>query len=153
MPFLNNQFMAAALEQAKKAASKDEVPVGAVVVLENRVVADGFNQTISNNDPTAHAEIIAIRRACLKIGNYRLTDCELYVTLEPCCMCAGAVIQARLKNLYFGAHDKKSGVVSTDLNVFDNSKLNHHTAYAGGLLAGESKKLLQHFFEKKRKIK
>ena len=143
--------MLAALAQAKKAASKDEVPVGAVVVFENRVVADGHNQTITNTDPTAHAEIIAIRKACSEIGNHRLIECELYVTLEPCCMCAGAVLQARLKNVYFGAYDKKSGVASTCLNVFKDNRLNHHTSCIGGLLAEESKKLLQQFFTNKRK--
>ena len=126
------------------------MPIGAVVVRENSVVADGHNLTLSMNDPTAHAEIIAIRKACLKLGNYRLIDCELYVTLEPCCMCAGAVFQARIKTVYFGAYDQKSGVACDDLNVFENSRLNHHTNCVGGILADESKKLLQSFFLNKR---
>ena len=109
--------MLAALEQAKKAALSDEVPVGAVLVLDGKIIAEGHNLTIFNNDPTAHAEVVAIREACRIIGNYRLTQCELYVTLEPCCMCAGTIMQARLQKIYFGAYDDKSGVASSDLNL------------------------------------
>ena len=146
----NERFMLAALEQARKASLRDEVPVGAVIALGNQVIANGHNLTISANDPTAHAEIIAIRRACQKIGNYRLTECVLYVTLEPCCMCAGAVMQARLKKVFFGASDEKSGVVGRNLNLFEDQRLNHHTDYEGGLFADASKHLLQTFFLSKR---
>ena len=150
MPVVNNQFMLAALEQAKKAALKDEVPVGAVLVLNTKIIAEGHNLTILNNDPTAHAEIVVIREACRKLGNYRLTQCELYVTLEPCCMCAGTIMQARLQKIYFGAYDKKSGVASSDLNLFNDQRLNHQTICAGGIMADNSKRLLQNFFLKKR---
>ena len=150
MPVVNNQFMLAALEQAKKAALKDEVPVGAVLVLNTKIIAEGHNLTILNNDPTAHAEIVVIREACRKLGNYRLTQCELYVTLEPCCMCAGTIMQARLQKIYFGAYDKKSGVASSDLNLFDDCRLNHQTTCVGGIMADNSKRLLQKFFLKKR---
>ena len=150
MALVNDQFMLAALAQAKKAAQKEEVPVGAVLVLDNEIIAKGHNLTISNNDPTAHAEVLAIRAACRKVGNYRLTRCELYVTLEPCSMCAGAIMQARLQNLYFGAYDKKSGVANSELNLFNNRRLNHHTNCVGGIMAESSKELLQKFFSNKR---
>ena len=150
MSIENDQFMLAALKQAKKAALNDEVPVGAVIVLQNQIIAFGYNLTLTTNDPTAHAEIVAIRGACSKLGDYRLPECELYVTLEPCCMCAGAVLHARLKNVYFGAYDQKSGVASNDLNIFENQRLNHHTNFVGGVLADKSKKLLQSFFLSKR---
>ena len=142
--------MLAALEQAKKAALSDEVPVGAVIVLHGKIIAEGHNLTIFNNDPTAHAEVVAIREACRIIGNYRLTQCELYVTLEPCCMCAGTIMQARLKKIYFGAYDRKSGVASSELNLFDDRRLNHQTTCVGGIMADSSKRLLQKFFLNKR---
>ena len=142
--------MLAALEQAKKAALSDEVPVGAVLVLHGKIIAEGHNLTIFNNDPTAHAEVVAIREACRIIGNYRLTQCELYVTLEPCCMCAGTIMQARLKKIYFGAYDRKSGVASSELNLFDDRRLNHQTTCVGGIMADSSKRLLQKFFSNKR---
>ena len=144
--------MLAALEQAEKAALSDEVPVGAVLVLDGKIIAEGHNLTIVNNDPTAHAEVVAIRKACGIIGNYRLTQCELYVTLEPCCMCAGTIMQARLRKIYFGAYDKKSGVAgSDDLNLFNDRRLNHHTTYVGGIMANSSERLLQKFFLNKRR--
>ena len=142
--------MLAALEQAKKAALSDEVPVGAVLVLHGKIIAEGHNLSIFNNDPTAHAEVVAIREACRIIGNYRLTQCELYVTLEPCCMCAGTIMQARLKKIYFGAYDRKSGVASSELNLFDDRRLNHQTTCVGGIMADSSKRLLQKFFLNKR---
>ena len=150
MPVVNNQFMLSALEQAKKAALSDEVPVGAVLVLDGKIIAEGHNLTIFNNDPTAHAEVVAIREACRIIGNYRLTQCELYVTLEPCCMCAGTIMQARLQKIYFGAYDRKSGVASSELNLFDDRRLNHQTTCVGGIMADSSKRLLQKFFLNKR---
>ena len=142
--------MLAALEQAKKAALSNEVPVGAVLVLDGKIISEGHNLTIFNNDPTAHAEIVAIREACQLIGNYRLTQCELYVTLEPCCMCAGTIMQARLQKIYFGAYDKKSGVASSELNLFNDRRLNHQTTCVGGIMADSSKRLLQKFFLNKR---
>ena len=150
MSVVNNQFMLAALEQAKKAALSNEVPVGAVLVLDGKIISEGHNLTIFNNDPTAHAEVVAIREACRIIGNYRLTQCELYVTLEPCCMCAGAIMQARLQKIYFGAYDRKSGVASSDLNLFNDRRLNHQTTCVGGIMADSSKRLLQKFFLNKR---
>ena len=150
MSVVNNQFMLAALEQAKKAALSDEVPVGAVLVLDGKIIAEGHNLTIFNNDPTAHAEVVAIREACRIIGNYRLTQCQLYVTLEPCCMCAGTIMQARLQKIYFGAYDRKSGVASSELNLFNDRRLNHQTTCVGGIMADRSRKLLQKFFLNKR---
>ena len=152
MSVVNYQFMLAAIEQAKKAALSDEVPVGAVLVLDDKIIAEGHNLTMFTNDPTAHAEVVVIRDACRKQGNYRLPQCELYVTLEPCCMCAGAIMQARLKNVYFGAYDKKSGVASSEFNLFNDRRLNHQTICVGGIMADNSKRLLQKFFLKKRDL-
>ena len=149
---VNIQFMLAALEQAKKAALNDEVPVGAVLVLDDEIIAKGHNLTIFNNDPSAHAEVLVIREACRKLGNYRLTQCTLYVTLEPCCMCAGTIMQARLQKIYFGAYDKKSGVAGSDLNLFNDRRLNHQTKCVGGIMADNSKRLLQNFFLNKRRL-
>lgn len=144
--------MLAALEQAKKAALNDEVPVGAVLVLGDEIIAKGHNLTIFNNDPSAHAEVLVIREACRKLGNYRLTQCTLYVTLEPCCMCAGTIMQARLQKIYFGAYDKKSGVAGSDLNLFNDRRLNHQTKCVGGIMADNSERLLQNFFLNKRRL-
>ncbi len=143
-------FMRLALEQAELAASKGEVPVGAVLVKEGMVIAAGHNHSISLNDPSAHAEIQALRRGASKLGNYRLVDCDLYVTLEPCAMCSGAIMQARLKNVFYGASDEKIGTAGSVLNLFEIPVLNHQTTLHAGLLKEECAKLLKDFFKARR---
>ena len=145
----DTSFMKAALAEAGKAAARGEVPVGAVLVKDGRVMARGFNRPIGARDPTAHAEIVALRRAAKRLGNYRLTGLDLYVTVEPCAMCLGAVVQARLRRLVFGAADPKAGAVSSVMELpFD--RLNHHPVILGGVLAGESAALLGAFFRARR---
>lgn len=147
----DSDFMHLALAQARAAAAAGEVPVGAVVVRAGQVVATGRNAPITQSDPSAHAEIVALRCAALALGNYRLVDCELFVTLEPCAMCVGAMLQARLKRVVFGASDPKTGAAGSVLDLFANPKLNHQTVVQGGLLAAESAALLQEFFKQRRR--
>ena len=144
------QFMQLALAQAKKAYLVGEVPVGAVVVKDGQVIASAHNSPLGHNDPTAHAEINVLRLAANSLGNYRLEDCTLYVTLEPCAMCCGASMHARLARLVFGATEPKTGTAGSVLNLFDNPQLNHHTQVTGGVLADECVKVLQSFFEMRR---
>ena len=144
------RFMAQALELAAAAAAAGEVPVGAVVVRDGVVIGRGHNRPLGGNDPTAHAEILALRDAAAQAGNYRLNGCELYVTLEPCTMCAGAIMHARIGRLVYGATDPKTGACGSVLDLFADSRLNHHTAVAAGVLAGECGALLQAFFQKRR---
>ncbi len=148
----DDTFMALALEEAQAAAAKGEVPVGAVVVKDGVVIAVGHNSPIADHDPTAHAEIIALRAAAKALGNYRLEGCELFVTLEPCAMCAGAMLHARLKRVVFGAADVKTGAAGSVTNLFSNLTLNHQTEVEGGVLADESSVMLQGFFQDKREI-
>ena len=143
-------FMQLALQQARQAWTLGEVPVGAVVVKDGEVVAVGFNQPIGRHDPTAHAEIVALRAAAEKLGNYRLPGCELYVTLEPCIMCAGAMMHARLARVVYAAPDPKTGAAGSVLNLFEQDKLNHHTAVEGGMLADEASAMLRAFFAERR---
>lgn len=143
--------MALALAQCRVASSDGEVPVGAVIVKDGQVIATGRNAPIAQHDPTAHAEIAALRAAAKALGNYRLEGCELYVTLEPCAMCAGAMVHARLQRVVFGAFDPKTGAAGSVLNLFDNKQLNHHTKVLGGVMAKECAKPLQDFFQSKRK--
>ena len=143
-------FMQLALAQAREAAAVGEVPVGAVVVHQGQVIATGRNAPIDGLDPTAHAEIVALRAAAQALGNYRLDDCELYVTLEPCAMCSGAMLHARLKRVVFGALDPKTGAAGSILNLFDQVRLNHQTRLQGGVLAEECGSLLQDFFRQRR---
>jgi tRNA(adenine34) deaminase len=143
------RFMRLALAQARRAADKGEVPVGAVIVRDGSVVARGSNRPISRTDPTAHAEIVAIRAAARKTGNYRLTGCELYVTVEPCAMCLGAILHARIKRLVYGADDPKAGAVHS-LVRFPIEKTNHRMEIEAGILAGESAALLRDFFKLRR---
>lgn len=142
-------FMRQALDEAVKSSKRGEVPVGAVVIRENQILSRGHNMPISKKDPTAHAEIVAIRRACRKSNSYRLPDCDLYVTLEPCAMCLGAVVQARLRKLVFGALDPKSGAVQSIMN-FPFEKTNHRVEIVGGVLAEECSQVLKEFFQDKR---
>ena len=143
-------FMRAALAEAGKAAARGEVPVGAVVVRQGRIVARGANRPITSSDPTAHAEIVALRKAAKKSGNYRLPDCELYVTIEPCAMCLGAIVQARVRRLVYGAPDPKAGAVSSTMR-FPFRRLNHRPEVLSGVLAAESAALLRDFFRARRK--
>lgn len=143
-------FMALALDQARLAWAAGEVPVGAVVVRDGEVIAAGFNQPISSHDPTAHAEIVALRAAADKLGNYRLPGCELYVTLEPCAMCSGAMMHARLARVVYAAHDPKTGVCGSVLDLFQQEQLNHHTEVVGGVLADEASAMLKDFFAARR---
>ncbi len=144
-------FMKRALELAREAMNRDEVPVGAVVVSpEGEILGEGFNQPISLCDPTAHAEILALREAARKVGNYRLLGCTIYVTLEPCPMCAGALVYARLKRLVFGASDPKTGACGSLYNLVQDERLNHQLEVTGGLLAEEASALLREFFKMRR---
>ena len=146
-------FMQLALAQATAAAQSGEVPVGAVIVQGDKVIATGRNSPIAGHDPTAHAEIIALRAAAKSLGNYRLPDCTLYVTLEPCAMCSGAMLHARLKRVVFGALDAKTGAAGSVINLFDQPQLNHQTALQGGVLADECAALLKSFFSQRREEK
>ncbi|NUU00002.1 tRNA adenosine(34) deaminase TadA [Herbaspirillum robiniae] len=143
-------YMRLALEQANNAWALGEIPVGAVVVKDGEVIATGFNQPIGKHDPTAHAEIMALRRAAEKLGNYRLPGCELYVTLEPCVMCSGAMMHARLARVVFGAADPKTGACGSVVNLFEQEQLNHHTELEGGVMAEECSRLLKDFFAMRR---
>ena len=145
-----NFFMEEALIEAKKALKKGEVPVGAVVVLEEDIIGRGYNQPITKNDPTAHAEIMALRDAAINLGNYRLNDTLVYTTLEPCLMCAGALVHARIKKLIYSASDPKSGVIESNGNLMRSAFLNHKISYEGGILKEESSEILKNFFLKKR---
>lgn len=144
------EFMALALDQAKIAALSGEVPVGAVVVLHGKVIATGRNALLSGHDPTAHAEITALRAAAKILGNYRLHECELFVTLEPCAMCSGAILNARLSRVVFGAPEPKTGAAGSVLNLFSQARLNHQTAWQGGVMAEASRALMQVFFRQRR---
>lgn len=143
-------WMQRAMQLARMAALVDEVPVGAVLVLDNQVIGEGFNRPIKNLDPTAHAEMIALRQGAEKIGNYRLMHSTLYVTLEPCVMCVGALVHARIERLVFGAFDAKAGAVQSALQLLDAKHLNHRVEYAGGLLQEECGALLSEFFRARR---
>jgi len=142
--------MRLALVQAELASKEGEVPVGAVLVKEGVVVASGFNQPICLHDPSAHAEMQALRSAGTHLQNYRFPECSLYVTLEPCAMCAGAILHARLSRVIFGAADPKTGVAGSVFNLFDQKKLNHHTTVTGGVLAEECSNMLSTFFAQRR---
>ncbi len=143
-------FMQQALAQAHLALAAGEVPVGAVVVRAGQVIARGHNTCVSGHDPSGHAEIVALRAAALALGNYRLADCELYVTLEPCAMCAGAMLHARLKRVVYGAPDPKTGAAGSVINLFEQTQLNHQTALQGGVLAADCAELLRDFFKQRR---
>jgi tRNA(adenine34) deaminase len=143
-------FMRAALDLARQAAQAGEVPVGAVVVKDGLIVGRGFNAPISRHDPSAHAEIAALRDAAQYLGNYRLVGCELFVTLEPCVMCVGAMFHARIARVVFGAHDPKTGAAGSVFNLFGEARLNHHARIHGGVLEEECSKVLSDFFAARR---
>ena len=151
MTNIHAQFMQVALDLAKQAAINDEVPVGAIVVKDGEVIGRGSNAPISLSDPSAHAEIQALRDAAKTINNYRLIDCTLYVTLEPCVMCTGAIQHARIAKLVYGASDPKTGACGSVVNLMAEDKLNHHTEVLGGVMAEECGKILSAFFKKRRK--
>jgi tRNA(adenine34) deaminase len=143
-------FMAEALSLAREAGAMDEVPVGAVVVSNGEIVGRGRNQSVLRHDPSAHAEVIAIRDAARRLGNYRLPGCELYVTLEPCLMCTGVILHARIARVVFGARDPKTGVAGSVLDLYAEPRLNHHTSIIGGVLGEECGRLLSAFFAARR---
>ena len=143
-------WMEEALREAQRAQALGEVPVGAVVVRVGQVVGRGWNQPISGCDPTAHAEILALREAGKTIGNYRLGECELFVTIEPCAMCAGAITHARIKRLVYGADDPKSGAVKSVMNVLNHSHANHKVEVVGGVLGARATEMVQAFFRERR---
>ncbi len=142
--------MTRALELAESAASRGEVPVGAVLTKDQEIVAEGHNLTVTSNDPTAHAEVVVIREAAQKLGDWRLTECTLYVTLEPCAMCSGALVLSRLRRLVFGASDPKAGMVGSLGNLVQDERLNHWIDVTGGTLADASSDLLKDFFRARR---
>jgi len=146
----DQSFMQAALEQARLAAQRNEVPVGAVLVIGDRIVSRAGNRTIEDCDPTAHAEMIALRAAAAEVGNYRLLNALLYVTIEPCAMCAGAIIQARINRLIYGADDPKGGAVRSCFSVLEHPQLNHRVEITPGVLMHETAALLKDFFAARR---
>ena len=142
--------MEEALRCAQRALEMNEVPVGAIVVCGRQIVGRGWNRNITDSDPSAHAEIMALREAGAAIGNHRMGDCELFVTIEPCPMCAGAIVHARVKRLVYGSDDQKAGAVHSVMQVVNHSQLNHKLEVRGGVLAGRSAELLQTFFKSRR---
>jgi tRNA(adenine34) deaminase len=147
---LDHQFMEQAIEQAQLAAAANEVPVGAVLVRDGKVISRGFNQPISHHDPSAHAEMLALREAARVEVNYRLPGTTLYVTLEPCAMCSGAILHARVERLVFGAPDSKTGAAGSVLDVFSSKEINHQTSVEGGVMSEECGQLLRSFFKERR---
>ena len=144
------QHMRAAIEQAEMARAAGEVPVGAVLLMNGEIIGRGYNQPISANDPTAHAEVMALRDAGLHLANYRLPGSTLYVTLEPCVMCCGAIMHARVERVVFGARDPKTGAAGSVIDLFSEARLNHHAAALGGVLADECGAMLSSFFAERR---
>ena len=150
---MKEKFMKAALKEAQKAYDKLEVPVGAVIVKNNKIIARAYNQKENKCDTTNHAEILAIKKASKKLNSWRLLDCEMYVTLEPCSMCAGALIQSRIKKVYIGAMDKKTGACGSVLNLLEDYKFNHTVEIETGVMENECEEILKNFFKELRKIK
>ncbi|MBR1983613.1 MAG: tRNA adenosine(34) deaminase TadA [Clostridia bacterium] len=147
---MQEKFMLVAIEEALKAQKKDEVPIGAVIVLNDKVIAKAHNLMEKKQLATSHAEILAINKACKKLKSWRLLDCEMYVTLEPCPMCAGAIANARMKKVYFGAYEPKSGSAESKYKILTESGLNHTVEYCGGILEEQCSKILKDYFRKKR---
>ena len=150
---INEKFMKAALRQAKKAEKAEEVPIGCVIVLDDKIIAKAYNMRQTKRLATAHAEILAIEKACRKIKDWRLDGMEMYVTLEPCAMCAGAIANSRIKKVWFGAYEQKGGGVVSKFNILSESGLNHVTDFEGGLLEDECSSLIKEFFRARRKTK
>lgn len=147
------KYMYEALKQAKQAYNKLEIPVGAVIVKDGKIIAKAHNQKESKNDTTNHAEILAIKKASKKLNSWRLLDCDMYVTLEPCSMCAGALIQARIRKVYFGASDSKTGACGSVLNLLQDYKFNHNVEVESGVLETECENILKNFFKRLRELK
>ena len=145
-----NKFMLEAIKEAKKAELLDEVPIGCVIVKDNRIISRGHNVRESKNNPVGHAEIIAITKASKKLNSWRLNDCELYVTIEPCIMCSGAIIQSRIKSVYYGAKDYKGGAFGSSIDVLKAENINHHPEIVGGVLEKECSELISRYFKNKR---
>ncbi|MEL0648156.1 tRNA adenosine(34) deaminase TadA [Pseudoalteromonas agarivorans] len=149
-PIDDSYWMELALEYALKAQALNEIPVGAVVVKDNKLIAAGYNRSITDNDPSAHAEMIAVREAGKVLNNYRLIDCTLYVTLEPCSMCAGLLVHSRINRLVFGASDAKTGSAGSIMNLLQEPRLNHQVEVCGGVLAQQCGNTISEFFKKRR---
>jgi tRNA(adenine34) deaminase len=149
-PSVDEQYMRIALAQAQIAEENGDVPIGAVIVHKNTIIAKAYNQREQLQDPTAHAEIIALTQAAAALGNWHLNDCTIYVTLEPCCMCAGALVLARIERLVYGCDDPKTGAVKSLYNIVQDKRLNHHIEVTSGVLADECSQILQDFFKKRR---
>lgn len=151
MPKPDELWMEEALREAARAQASGEVPIGAVVVLEDKIISRGWNRPAFECDPTAHAEIMALREAGRELGNYRLSECDLFVTLEPCAMCAGAITHARIRRLVYAADDAKAGAVKSAMQVLNHAALNHRVEVTSGVLAGRAMEMLQAFFRERRK--
>jgi tRNA(adenine34) deaminase len=149
-PETDELWMEDALRAARRALDAGEVPVGAVIVHQGKIVGRGFNRNIGDSDPTAHAEVIALREAGAAIGNHRLSDCELFATIEPCAMCAGALVHARIRRLVYGADDPKAGAVRSVMQVLNHPRLNYQMEVRSGVLAGKCSEILQEFFRARR---
>lgn len=147
---IDEKYMGIALKLAQKAALEDEVPVGAILVEEGKIIARAYNKREQKNDPTMHAEIIAIRKACQKKKSWRLENCTLYVTIEPCAMCAGTILWSRIKKVVYGAKDPKGGALGSSFNLFEQPNLNHHPEIVGGVLEEQCANEMKTFFQKKR---
>lgn len=147
---LDEKFMYQAIKQARKAEVLNEVPVGCVIVKENKIIARGHNLRETKNDPTMHAEIVAIRKACKKMKSWRLVGCTIYVTIEPCSMCAGTILWSRLDKIVYGAKDPKGGAIVSSIKLFDSPNINHHPEIVGGVLKEECADIIKAFFKKKR---
>lgn len=153
MKSIHEKFMAAALKEAEKAYLKDEVPIGCVIVWENKIIARGHNLRERKNDPTSHAEIEALKKAAKKLNSWRLNECDLYVTIEPCAMCAGAILWSRIKTVYYGSKDEKGGALGSSFNLYEMPSLNHYPSVVNGICAQESAEILQRYFKSKRQNK
>ena len=150
---MEEKFMREALKEARKAYEKDEIPVGAVIVKDGKIISRAYNSRESSKNAIAHAEVLAIKKACKKLDAWRLLDCEMYVTLEPCPMCAGAIINSRIRNLYIGALDEKTGAAGSVLNLFEDFTFNHKVTVETGIMKEECEKILKDFFKELRKMK
>ena len=150
---MNEKFMKAAIKEAEKAEKEDEVPIGAVIVKDGKIIARAHNTTEKTQDATCHAEIIAVKKACGKLKSWRLDGAEIYITVEPCAMCAGAIANARIKKVYFGAYERKSGCAESKYPVLSDSGLNHSAEFVGGIMEETCAKLLKNYFKQKRAAK
>lgn len=144
------RFMKEAIKEAKKAELIDEVPIGCVIVKDDKIIARGHNVRETKKTPLGHAEIIAIDKASKKLGAWRLQDCDIYITLEPCIMCSGAIIQSRIRHVYYGAKDPKGGAIESSINVLEAKNINHHPEISSGLLEEECSNIISHYFKRKR---